>query len=41
MYSLAAYAGQRLTLRFRFADNGNGTQADGWYIDDVEIREIS
>ncbi len=41
MYSLATYAGKRLTLRFRFSDDGNGTQADGWYIDDVEIRELN
>jgi hypothetical protein len=39
MYDLSKHAGHWLTLRFRFADDGNGKQADGWYIDDVEIRE--
>jgi hypothetical protein len=35
--SLASYAGKKIKLRFRL--NGSDGGADGWYIDDVEIRE--
>jgi hypothetical protein len=36
-FSLAAFVGKTLMVRFRLAQNYN--TADGWYIDDVEIRE--
>ena len=41
MLSLASYAGKQVKIRFRLWDNAYGSQyvADGWYIDDVEIRE--
>jgi hypothetical protein len=40
--NLATYAGQRVQVRFRLWDNSAGTAyvADGWYLDDVEIREL-
>ena len=39
---MAIYAGQRVLVRFRLWDNMAGAAyiADGWYIDDVEIREL-
>jgi hypothetical protein len=37
--SLSAYAGKKIKLRFLLVDNGDGTQGDGWYIDDIKIRE--
>jgi hypothetical protein len=38
-FSLASYAGKKIKLRFRLVDNTISPTADGWYIDDVEIRE--
>jgi hypothetical protein len=35
--SLASYAGKKIKLRFRLNSAYGGT--DGWYVDDVEIRE--
>ncbi len=39
---LAAYATKKLKIRFRFWDNSGGasTTADGWTIDDVEVRAL-
>jgi hypothetical protein len=38
--NLAAHAGKRITIRFRLWDDDWPSEvADGWYIDDVEIRE--
>jgi hypothetical protein len=37
--SLAGYLGKRVKLRFRLVDNISYPAADGWYIDDIEIRE--
>jgi hypothetical protein len=41
--SLAAYKGKSVKIRFYFADflESPSAQADGWYIDDVEIREVT
>jgi hypothetical protein len=39
--SLSAYVGKKIRLRFRLADYNDGNEADGWYIDDVEIREAN
>ena len=38
--SLASYIGKRIKLRLRLLDNNDTYQADGWYVDDIEIREI-
>ena len=41
-HSLAAYVGKKVKLRFRLVDDGSSGcsgVADGWYLDDVEIRE--
>ena len=40
-FSLADYVGQQIKLRFRVEDQNDGAQADGWTIDDVEIRELT
>ena len=37
--SLASYAGKKIRLRFRLVDNTTSPTADGWYIDDIKIRE--
>jgi hypothetical protein len=37
--SLAGFVGKRAMIRFRLAQNGSSLASDGWYIDDVEIRE--
>jgi hypothetical protein len=37
--SLASYAGQKIKLRFRLVDNTASATADGWYLDDIKIRE--
>jgi hypothetical protein len=37
--SLASYAGKKIKLRFRLAGSAGG--ATGWYVDDVEIREVA
>ena len=37
--SLASYAGKKIKLRFRLVDNTSSPTADGWYIDDIKIRE--
>jgi hypothetical protein len=37
--SLASYAGQKIRLRFRLVDNTTSPTADGWYLDDIKIRE--
>jgi hypothetical protein len=39
--SLATYTGKKVKVRFSLAEDGDGRQADGWYIDDVEIREAN
>ena len=37
---LAPYAGRRVRILFRLFDEyGTSTLADGWYLDDIEIRE--
>ncbi|NDJ85585.1 MAG: hypothetical protein GYB66_06845 [Chloroflexi bacterium] len=36
---LTAYAGQRITLRFRLDARSNSNVADGWWIDNVRIVE--
>ncbi|RZB30236.1 MAG: hypothetical protein SRB1_02516 [Desulfobacteraceae bacterium Eth-SRB1] len=36
---LSNYAGKQIELRFRLAADTNGTQSDGWYIDDINIDE--
>jgi hypothetical protein len=42
MIDLTPYKDKPLLLRFRMADNCYfGDTADGWYIDDVEIKELS
>ncbi len=38
---LTEYAGRQVALRFRLLSDSNGTQSDGWYIDDVRIDESS
>jgi hypothetical protein len=40
-FSLSTYVGARIKIRFRLWDYGDGVNytADGWYLDDVEIRE--
>ena len=42
-FGLAKYVGQRIKLRFRLMDDKlqSDAVADGWYIDDVEIRELT
>ena len=37
--SLASYAGQKVKLRFRLVDNTASATADGWYLDDIKVRE--
>jgi hypothetical protein len=37
--SLAGYVGQRIRVAFRLDDTDTTYQGDGWYLDDVEIRE--
>ena len=34
---LGAYAGERIRIGFQHEDDGAGGEADGWFIDDVEI----
>ena len=36
---LSEYAGDQVDLRFRTIANTNGTQSDGWQIDDIRIGE--
>ena len=42
VFSLAAYIGKRIKIRFRLWDDTWSTSSigDGWYVDDVEIREL-
>jgi hypothetical protein len=37
--SLASFVGKKLKVRFRLDQTNTSTAYDGWYIDDVEIRE--
>jgi bacillopeptidase F len=39
---LSSYAGQTVLVRFRLWDyaEGSGYTSDGWFLDDVEIREL-
>jgi hypothetical protein len=37
--SLAAYVGQSIRVAFRLDDTDSKYEGDGWYVDDVEIRE--
>ena len=40
--SLSAYVGTKIKIRFRLWDDTSGScQADGWYLDDIEIREAN
>lgn len=39
--SLSAYADKKIKLQFRLADNSDSSQADGWHLDDIEIREAN
>ncbi|MGD8568836.1 MAG: fibronectin type III domain-containing protein, partial [Gammaproteobacteria bacterium] len=39
VYDLSAYQGGQLKIRFRFRADGDGRVGDGFYVDDVEIRE--
>jgi hypothetical protein len=43
-FSLSSYEGQRVKVRFRLRDIDTGwgsSQGDGWYLDDIEIREVN
>jgi hypothetical protein len=40
-YSLSPYIGKHIKVQFRLESNPSSTPADGWYIDDVEIREAN
>jgi hypothetical protein len=37
--SLASYAGKKIKLRFRLVGDTHSGTADGWYLDDIKIRE--
>jgi hypothetical protein len=37
--SLSSQVGKKVRLRFRLEDNGDSVQKDGWYLDDIKIRE--
>jgi hypothetical protein len=39
-FSLTSYVGKSVMIRFRLAQSGSNT-GDGWYVDDVEIREAN
>jgi hypothetical protein len=39
MLDLSKYKQAKVQLRFRLVSNGDGGVADGWYVDDVTIRE--
>ena len=39
MLDLSAYKATQVLIRFRMSENPGSGQADGWYIDDVEIKE--
>jgi bacillopeptidase F (M6 metalloprotease family) len=39
--SLAAYGGQTVRFAFHLKDNGDGSEAAGWYVDDFEINGLS
>ena len=38
---LANYAGKQVDIRFRVTADANGTNSDGWYLDDIRIEETN
>ena len=38
-YDLSAYAGQKITIRFRLDARSNPAVGDGWFIDDIQVAE--
>jgi Flp pilus assembly pilin Flp len=38
-YDLSAYAGQKITIRFRLDARSNPSVGDGWFIDDIQVAE--
>jgi hypothetical protein len=39
--SLSGYVGKKIKVRFHLWDNSQGSQADGWYLDDIVIQEAN
>jgi hypothetical protein len=39
--SLSGFVGKKTKIRFHLWDNSQGSQADGWYLDDITIQEAN
>ena len=40
-WTCSAYKNSQVLIRFRMTSNGDTAVADGWYVDDVELKDLS